>query len=232
MAARPLTCRGTLRRLPDACQCGHLFCYDCIKYCVESSGACPVCGAGVQLSQVIAQPDLADMEDETDGLVPSRPGSAEPGKSRPSTPTTQKKGSQSLVDLAIRGKAKPTNKERVRGRLRGHRGGQRARPDGGRASRVAWEGDRGRSQYRPSAKVLALLEFLDATRNKDRKIKTVVFSQWTTMLNIIEVREPGRARGVRRRGRLTASVRRLCVARIRRRSCTSATTALCGSMGR
>ena len=44
-----------------------------------------------------------------------------------------------------------------------------------------------RPQYRPSAKVLALLEFLEATRAKDRRLKTVVFSQWTTMLNIIEV---------------------------------------------
>jgi SWI/SNF-related matrix-associated actin-dependent regulator of chromatin subfamily A3 len=39
-----------------------------------------------------------------------------------------------------------------------------------------------------SAKVEALLEFLDATRAKDRRIKTVVFSQWTMMLNIVEVR--------------------------------------------
>ena len=61
---------------------------------------------------------------------------------------------------------------------------KRAWPDGDLAWRLSLA-----LQYRPSAKVLALLEFLDATRNKDRKIKTVVFSQWTTMLNIIEARE-------------------------------------------
>jgi len=40
----------------------------------------------------------------------------------------------------------------------------------------------------PSSKIIALLEYLEAAKKKDPTIKSVVFSQWTRMLDLIEVR--------------------------------------------
>ncbi|RIA91205.1 SNF2 family helicase [Glomus cerebriforme] len=43
------------------------------------------------------------------------------------------------------------------------------------------------SGYKPSSKITALLEFLKISNEKDPTTKSVVFSQWTSFLNLIEI---------------------------------------------
>jgi len=166
------------------------------------------------------------MEDETDGLVPSRPSSAEPGKSRPSTPTTQKKANQSLVDLAIRGKAKPTNKERVRGEppmcceqsglglMAVLPGGYRWRCSTGRLPRY-W---RYSSSWTPHGTRTARSR--RSSSRSGQPCSTSSRHASRTHAGYAPARDSDR------------DIATSAPVRIRRRSCTSATTALCGSMGK
>jgi hypothetical protein len=43
-------------------------------------------------------------------------------------------------------------------------------------------------RYQPSTKITALLAELDAVKKADPKNKSVVFSQWTSMLDLVQVR--------------------------------------------
>ena len=77
-----------------------------------------------------------------------------------------------------------------------------ARKADSRWRRVAGSGG-GRGQVvNPSSKIIALLEYLENARKRDPKIKSIVFSQWTRMLDLIDVRSQA-LRAAQWAGRLT-----------------------------
>ena len=160
-----------------------MFCRDCIKERSAHTGTCPVCNRPVTMAQVqsVSSPEGEDA-DETGGDVASGASTPAAGSS-----VTQKAAAMAAAILSTSTRTRTSTAERVR--LVDALLSPRAL--GPYSLNCLGEGRRGAgstAQHRPSAKVLALLEFLEATRTKDPTIKTVVFSQWTSMLNVLEVR--------------------------------------------
>ncbi|KAI8914102.1 SNF2 family N-terminal domain-containing protein [Entophlyctis helioformis] len=159
---------------PSITSCGHMFCRDCINEHLQYHGTdgedgsvtapCPVCRANIK----------------TDGVFPAAwfASHVQPRREIPTVaayqPTPQPSSQpnlfapQGIKDLVtgMDGPAKPVD---LQAALQG------LHPDGDYSSWIS------------SSKVDKMVKVLEATREEDPLIKTVVFSQWTSNLDLMEV---------------------------------------------
>lgn len=185
---------------PVMTTCGHLFCRGCLETHLsqhrEIEGApCPVCAKPVQPEQ-LSQVD--DMMPEAGGAAAAAAAKPSKRKKRPRSSGSMSSGSGSGASSRSSTPPVPASSPMPVG---APANGTSEAPV---ALSLASPGELSALNGGPSTKVRALLDTLRASRKEEPDAKTIVFSQFTSMLDMVE--DPLRQAGfkfVRYDGRLS-----------------------------
>ncbi|ORZ38954.1 SNF2 family N-terminal domain-domain-containing protein [Catenaria anguillulae PL171] len=157
-------CLNAMRN-PSITMCGHWFCFACLEPAVKASRECPQCQSQMTGEQIYKLPAEGEEDEEDDSG--SQAGGGDDDQDHADDKNKDEDEDVSPADGS----------------------------DTAHASKAdAMLGMRfSTADYLSSTKIDALMTFLETSRSRDPTVKSVVFSQWTSMLNLIQI--PLRRRG-------------------------------------